>query len=539
MPFIFAETSRRAIDLFVAEINNIDSEIFFHVYIAKYGLQRLWEVLTLVKSANELTMDTCTELLEVVSPRSSPLVTFEALCWLLELAWWFNVIKIDFGAENNASLCKLSQSNTNSGPLVMVVLRSYDRYITSDVKYSALTKALYPACHLIMETERIQATNRTLDSISGNSNSNGRKRKLDDSSAEHGFVSLENKELMLCLSISIGKDFKISSRMHLCSRDVTEQAKNSKFEYAIHHSAVCDDSRESDISTELITRAVVEQRLHQLSSISFQWATNYISVPIPSRALTNSSSDPDEQMFVKHSELGISLLNENRDDIEVVLGSLKEPIELTGSEFGQVIIGNWNPNHEPKFDDNVAIKFTVFRKSGDRDGGFHMICKAIQFLNSGDSVPKSFVSWEVFLCLCVQKMLASLAVNSAEEIRAAVIAIVLRVRPLALFAYRAAVYTVTADVFEAITWSITLGGLPCITFSFSTELLPDSQPSDGSNNRVLESKKLKRGYYQVTSSDSVDGKQFVIKDLQTGLLKYYDASDVSLSGVVTHLRNNL
>jgi hypothetical protein len=268
----------------------------------------------------------------------------------------------------------------------------------------------------------------------------------------------------------------------------------------------------------------VEQRLHQLSSISFQWATNYISVPIPSRALANSSSDPDDMMFLKHSELGISLMNENRDDVEVVLGALKEPIALKGSEFGQVIIGNWNPNHESKFDDNVAIKFTVFRKSGDNDGRFHVKCKSLQFLNSTDNVSKAFISWEVFLFLCVQKMLASLVVNSAQDIRAAIVLIVLRLRPLALFAYRAAVYAETADVFEAITWSITVGGLPCITFSFSTELLPDSQ--------------LKRGYYQVTSSDSVvDGKQFIVKDLHTGVLKNFEASEVSLSGVVTHLRN--
>lgn len=491
-----------------------------------------------MKSLKELTIDTCAELLEVSSPVSSLLVTFEALCWLLELAWWFNVIKIDFGAENNPSLCKLLQSNTISEPLVMVVIRSYEQYIASDAKYNALTKALYPACHLITETSKLQSNNSTLENAYGNN----RKRKFEESSSDSVLAS-ENKELLLCLSIRIGKDFKISSHMHLCSRNATEQARNSKFEYTIHHSAVCE-STEAEICTELFTRAVVENRLHELSAISFTWATKYISVPIPSRALTNSTSDPDEQLFMKHSELGISLLNENRDDIDVVLGSLKVAVELKGSEFGQVVIGNWNPKNESKFDENVAVKLTLVRKSGDCDGGFQVKCKSVQFLNAADNVSKVFVSWEVFLFLCVQKMVSSLAVSSSEEIRAAVVSIVLRLRPLALFAYHAALYPTTTDVLEAITWSTTLGGLPCITFSFSTAFPTDSQHDDSSDSRVLEdSKELLRGYYQVATSDSIDGNQFVIKDLQSGAVKLFESSPVErgipLFGAVSYLRTHL
>jgi len=92
----YSEHFRRPVDLFLAEINNIDSESFFHTFISSSPSSSWRALLSSKKIDMNSLIDTFGQKLISECPK---VVTFEPLCVLLELAWCHRVSKDFFQSE--------------------------------------------------------------------------------------------------------------------------------------------------------------------------------------------------------------------------------------------------------------------------------------------------------------------------------------------------------------------------------------------------------------------------------------------------------
>ena len=507
--------------MFLAEINNIDSEVFYHSYIQQHGLQRLWDVKETIQADRIVSTSLVADLLNVSSPVSSQTVTFESFCWLLELAWWSNVVKVETCEENHPPLCKLFASPAIPGPSAAVVIRVYKQYIESDKKYELLYKSLFPGCSLATEAAAIALCES--NSQVATSEGSNKRRKLDGKLQTASDIQRETKHqesLLLCLSFHVQQEFKLSTFMHLCICS-SESPSNGKIEYTVIHSQSINDL---DAHLEIITRDSAEIFLRKILSVAHAWAVKYISAPIPPRAISTKFGNGHSAVtfcdFIRHSEYEISLIEDRGDDIEVVFGSMTAPLNSIpqGKEYYNVQMERWDNANLPNFNRYVSMKFTLFREF---DGSFQLKCKSLDIIPAGTASSQASISWELLLFLCSRKILLSQRISMLGDLQRVLVNLVLRLRPLAIFACFSSVHSVTSDVLEAISWTVSNSEMPCITFSLS------STKNSGDDKKVL------RGYCQVAVTNSGDGRKVQLKYLHSGKIVNPVTLPASLSDVAT------